>query len=111
MLSAGGLIPTRDRGPSGQESIRTSAAQIVNGSTIATDHLTTCERESAMSTITAASSSRVPVCDQAAEVSASRPGAQGPVQRPDNHVIVLFGATGDLAHRKLLPGLFHLAMA
>lgn len=25
------------------------------------------------------------------------------------HVIVLFGATGDLARRKLLPGLFHLA--
>ena len=31
--------------------------------------------------------------------------------RPDNHVIVLFGATGDLAKRKLLPGLFHLARA
>jgi glucose-6-phosphate 1-dehydrogenase len=28
---------------------------------------------------------------------------------PDNHVIVLFGATGDLAKRKLLPGLFHLS--
>jgi glucose-6-phosphate 1-dehydrogenase len=33
------------------------------------------------------------------------------VLRPDNHVIVLFGATGDLAKRKLLPGLFHLAKA
>jgi glucose-6-phosphate 1-dehydrogenase len=31
--------------------------------------------------------------------------------RPDNHVVVLFGATGDLAKRKLLPGLFHLAVA
>ena len=31
--------------------------------------------------------------------------------RPDNHVIVVSGATGDLAHRKLLPGLFHLATA
>lgn len=31
--------------------------------------------------------------------------------RPDDHVIVLFGATGDLARRKLLPGLFHLAKA
>jgi glucose-6-phosphate 1-dehydrogenase len=30
-------------------------------------------------------------------------------KRPDDHVIVLFGATGDLAKRKLLPGLFHLA--
>jgi glucose-6-phosphate 1-dehydrogenase len=30
-------------------------------------------------------------------------------RRPGNHVIVLFGATGDLAKRKLLPGLFHLA--
>ena len=29
----------------------------------------------------------------------------------DDHVIVLFGATGDLAKRKLLPGLFHLAKA
>jgi glucose-6-phosphate 1-dehydrogenase len=27
------------------------------------------------------------------------------------HVIVLFGATGDLARRKLIPGLFHLAQA
>ncbi len=31
--------------------------------------------------------------------------------RPADHVIVLFGATGDLAKRKLLPGLFHLAKA
>jgi glucose-6-phosphate 1-dehydrogenase len=30
-------------------------------------------------------------------------------KRPGDHVIVLFGATGDLAKRKLLPGLFHLA--
>jgi glucose-6-phosphate 1-dehydrogenase len=35
----------------------------------------------------------------------------GSAQRPDDHVIVLFGATGDLAKRKLLPGLFHLAAA
>src|ERR1700760_182455 len=27
------------------------------------------------------------------------------------HVIVLFGATGDLAKRKLLPGLYHLFVA
>ena len=32
-------------------------------------------------------------------------------QIPDNHVIVLFGATGDLAKRKIIPGLFHLASA
>ncbi|MFG2296085.1 glucose-6-phosphate dehydrogenase [Streptomyces sp. NPDC048603] len=31
--------------------------------------------------------------------------------RPADHVVVLFGATGDLARRKLLPGLFHLAKA
>jgi glucose-6-phosphate 1-dehydrogenase len=31
--------------------------------------------------------------------------------RPENHVIVMFGATGDLAKRKLLPGLFHLHAA
>ena len=30
---------------------------------------------------------------------------------PESHVIVLLGATGDLAKRKLLPGLFHLAAA
>jgi glucose-6-phosphate 1-dehydrogenase len=35
----------------------------------------------------------------------------GMSQHPDNHVIVMFGATGDLAKRKLLPGLFHLAVA
>jgi glucose-6-phosphate 1-dehydrogenase len=28
--------------------------------------------------------------------------------KPKPHVIVLFGATGDLARRKLIPGLFHL---
>lgn len=38
--------------------------------------------------------------------TAPRPGP-----RPDNHVIVMFGATGDLAKRKLLPGLFHLHAA
>ena len=32
-------------------------------------------------------------------------------KRPENHVIVLFGATGDLAKRKLLPGWFHLYAA
>ncbi|HEY2667370.1 MAG TPA: glucose-6-phosphate dehydrogenase [Actinomycetota bacterium] len=37
--------------------------------------------------------------------------AMGSIRRPDDHVIVLFGATGDLARRKLLPGLFHLAVA
>jgi glucose-6-phosphate 1-dehydrogenase len=30
---------------------------------------------------------------------------------PDDHVVVLFGGTGDLARRKLLPGLYHLAQA
>ncbi|HEX3453434.1 MAG TPA: glucose-6-phosphate dehydrogenase [Gaiellaceae bacterium] len=30
-------------------------------------------------------------------------------ERPPNHVIVLYGATGDLAKRKIIPGLFHLA--
>jgi len=42
----------------------------------------------------------------------SQPGrARRPAPRPGNHVIVVFGATGDLARRKLLPGLFHLAAA
>ena len=30
---------------------------------------------------------------------------------PRDHVLVLFGATGDLAKRKILPGLYHLARA
>lgn len=30
---------------------------------------------------------------------------------PADHVFVLFGATGDLAKRKIIPGLFHLAVA
>ena len=33
------------------------------------------------------------------------------VRIPESHVIVLFGATGDLARRKLLPGIFHLSTA
>jgi len=37
--------------------------------------------------------------------------SNGGSPRPGNHVIVLFGATGDLAKRKLLPGLFHLHAA
>ncbi|WP_442910855.1 glucose-6-phosphate dehydrogenase [Kitasatospora sp. NBC_01266] len=43
--------------------------------------------------------------------AATAAAAPMPATRPENHVIVLFGATGDLARRKLLPGLFHLANA
>ena len=35
-------------------------------------------------------------------------GAGAPAPRPGPHTIVLFGATGDLARRKLLPGLLRL---
>jgi glucose-6-phosphate 1-dehydrogenase len=43
-------------------------------------------------------------------VSASTASAEkAAAQVPDDQVIVLFGATGDLAKRKLLPGIFHLA--
>ena len=35
----------------------------------------------------------------------------GAAYLPDNHIVVLFGATGDLAKRKLLPGLFRLHAA
>jgi glucose-6-phosphate 1-dehydrogenase len=44
----------------------------------------------------------------------SRPPGHSPRHghaKPDPHVIVLFGATGDLAKRKLLPGLHHLFRA
>src|SRR6266516_401674 len=40
-----------------------------------------------------------------------RPLLPDTVEIPGDHVIVLFGATGDLAKRKLLPGLFHLAVS
>jgi glucose-6-phosphate 1-dehydrogenase len=43
--------------------------------------------------------------------SSRRGGTRESPPRPDDHVIVLCGATGDLARRKLLPGLFHLAAA
>src|SRR4249920_3575140 len=44
--------------------------------------------------------------------ASSQPGrARASTPHPDNHVIVMFGATGDLARRKLLPGLFRLAAA
>jgi glucose-6-phosphate 1-dehydrogenase len=42
--------------------------------------------------------------------TAAAPFEPEPASRiPENQVIVLFGATGDLAKRKLLPGMFHLA--
>jgi len=45
-----------------------------------------------------------------ATTAASDPLAPA-VARPEDQVLILFGATGDLAKRKLLPGLFHLAVA
>ena len=46
----------------------------------------------------------------AARMGESAPGPHDHPPVPP-HVIVLFGATGDLARRKLLPGLFHLFRA
>jgi glucose-6-phosphate 1-dehydrogenase len=42
-------------------------------------------------------------------VTATAPAEKSAAQVPADQVIVLFGATGDLARRKLLPGMFHLA--
>src|SRR3954449_3385026 len=39
------------------------------------------------------------------------PKGEEALPKPGPHVLVLFGATGDLARRKLLPGLFHLDRA
>jgi glucose-6-phosphate 1-dehydrogenase len=49
----------------------------------------------------------------AAVASANGPRDVAPAALPplDPHVIVLFGAAGDLAKRKLLPGLLHLSQA
>ncbi len=41
--------------------------------------------------------------------TASAPAKKKTAETPVNQVIVLFGATGDLAKRKLLPGMFHLS--
>jgi len=41
-------------------------------------------------------------------VTTARRPVDTTVRRPADHVIVLFGGNGDLARRKLLPGLFHL---
>lgn len=41
--------------------------------------------------------------------TATEPAAARDGKAPRDQVIVLFGATGDLARRKLLPGIFHLA--
>ena len=53
------------------------------------------------------------VSDQRAQtISYPAPGARASRLSPEYtapHVIVLFGATGDLSRRKLLPGLAHLA--
>ena len=43
----------------------------------------------------------------AVNVAEAAPAASSPTV-PKDQVIVLFGATGDLAQRKLLPGIFHL---
>ena len=59
--------------------------------------------------MTAVSSGKAAPTGKAAATGSA--AAHGSVRRPDDHLIVLFGATGDLAKRKLLPGLFHLAAA
>jgi glucose-6-phosphate 1-dehydrogenase len=49
---------------------------------------------------------------RAASTELPRPSEAGKgAERPDPHVIVLFGAGGDLAARKLIPGFFHLQNA
>jgi len=44
-------------------------------------------------------------------VTSSTSTTKGKASGAAPHVVVLFGATGDLARRKLLPGLFHLCMS
>jgi glucose-6-phosphate 1-dehydrogenase len=46
-----------------------------------------------------------------ATATTAAPTGEDTLPTPDDHVIVLFGASGDLAKRKLLPGLFHLQEA
>jgi glucose-6-phosphate 1-dehydrogenase len=54
------------------------------------------------------------VSTQSEQSGPARPAGHSPKRghaKPDPYVIVLFGATGDLAKRKLLPGLHHLFRA
>src|SRR2546422_7452681 len=53
-------------------------------------------------------SGRPEVVDLTGALTEALPGSETALPRPEDHVIVLFGATGDLARRKLLPGLYHL---
>lgn len=48
------------------------------------------------------------VASEARKTSAEATDDNAPI---DPHVVVLFGATGDLAHRKLLPGMYRLQKA
>jgi glucose-6-phosphate 1-dehydrogenase len=54
-----------------------------------------------------ATPTKVTATGEGGETPAAAPSGPPPLEP---HVIVLFGATGDLAARKLLPGLLHLAM-
>ena len=44
-------------------------------------------------------------------MTAAPPTSDAAPATPEDQLLILFGATGDLAKRKLLPGLFHLAVA
>ena len=48
------------------------------------------------------------MAEMVASVATAPVPAPAATPKPDDHVIVLFGGSGDLAARKLLPGLFHL---
>jgi glucose-6-phosphate 1-dehydrogenase len=48
------------------------------------------------------------LCAMATTTTDEARTGEAALPRPEPHVLVLFGATGDLARRKLLPGLFHL---
>jgi glucose-6-phosphate 1-dehydrogenase len=49
--------------------------------------------------------------DMATAATGGQPATAAAAPTPDDCVIVIFGANGDLAERKLLPGLFHLHQA
>src|SRR3954453_640828 len=53
----------------------------------------------------------VPVRADIAYPAAAGRALRGLGDPVDPHVIVLFGATGDLSRRKILPGLTHLALS
>ena len=50
----------------------------------------------------------MPTAEKTTSVTATAVAAPPPERTPDPCIVVIFGASGDLTKRKLLPALYHL---